>query len=153
MAIKTVIQGLITSLIRTNPALIDKTEHADVEDALLANAYGERISEKDSDATKVITSKNSINTALQYRLTFVKQGRFVNVQGFLINTSALIVGDSDADNYFFEIVGAEYLPTVASTYKFPNGNELIKIDSNKVYYSAIGAGVTKNISFTYFTTN
>ena len=153
MAIKTVIQGLITSLIRTNPALIDKTEHADVEDALLANAYGDRITEKDTDAVKVITSKNTVNTDLQYRLTFVKQGRFVNVQGFLINTSALIVGDTDADNYFFEIVGTEYLPAVAATYKFPNGNELIKINSNKVYYSSIGAGVTKNISLTYFTTN
>ena len=149
MAIKTTIQALISSLIRTNPALIDKTEHADVEDALLANAYGDRVTEKDSDVTKVITSNNSINTALQYRLTFVKQGRFVNVQGFLTNTSALIVSDADADNYFFEIVGAEYLPAVVATYKFPNGNELIKIDSNKVYYSAIGAGVTKNISFTY----
>lgn len=153
MAIKTTIQALISSLIRTNPALIDKTEHADVEDALLANAYGDSVAEKYITVTKVITLNNTINTALQYNLTFVKQGRFVSVQGTISNTSALIVGDSDADNYFFEIVNPEYLPFVAPTYKFPNGNELIKIDSNKVYYSSIGAGVIKNIAFTYFTIN
>jgi len=115
------------------------------------NAYGDRITEKDTSSVKVVTSENTINTSLGYQLTFVKQGRFVNVQGFLINNSASIVGDSAADDYFFEIISSEFLPVVASTYKFPNGNEFIKVENNKIYYSSIGAGVSKKIAFTYFT--
>ena len=145
----------VTSSINTidDGGLNTATEVRDTLNVLKDNSYGDRITEKDSDVTKVVTSENTINTDLQYRLTFVKQGRFVNVQGFLTNTSASIVGYSVVNDYYFEIVGADFLPTVASTFKFPNGNEFIKIDNNKVYYSSIGAGVTKNISFTYFTTN
>ena len=109
MAIKTTIQNLINSLIRSNPALIDKTEHADVEDALLLNSYGNVINE--TELVNTITKKNASNPLLQYNVFFCKQGRKVTIKGYVVNNSALIIGDEDY--HFFQIVDSEYLPSAA----------------------------------------
>jgi len=109
MAIKSVIQGLITSLIRSNPALIDKTEHADVEDALLANSYGTVINE--THLVNSITTENASNPNLQYNVFFCKQGRKVTIKGNLINNSTAIIAGEVSN--FFEIVNSEYFPNFA----------------------------------------
>ena len=109
MAIKTTIQNLINSLIRSNPALIDKTEHADVEDALLLNSYGNVINE--TELVNTITTENASNPLLQYNVFFCKQGRKVTIKGILINNSAFIIGGEDS--HFFQIVDSEYLPSAA----------------------------------------
>ena len=109
MAIKTTIQNLINSLIRSNPALIDKTEHADVEDALLLNSYGNVINE--TQLVNTITTENASNPLLQYNVFFCKQGRKVTIKGNLVNNSALIIGDEAS--HFFQIVDSEYLPSAA----------------------------------------
>lgn len=109
MAIKSVIQGLITSLIRSNPALIDKTEHADVEDALLANSYGTVINE--TQASNTITTENATNPLIEYDVFFCKQGRKVTIKGELVNNSVSIIG-GDTSN-FFEIIDSEYFPNFA----------------------------------------
>lgn len=153
MAIKTTIQSLINSLIRTNPALIDKTEHADVEDALLNSLYGTTQSEKDSSGSNVVTTKNTINTSLLYNVYFLKQGRRVTVYGSIQNNSASIVGHTNADNYYFEITNSEYYPSASSLVQFPNGSDFIKFDSNKFYYSSLGASSSKYFTLTYFTIN
>lgn len=109
MAIKTTIQNLINSLIRSNPALIDKTEHADVEDALLLNSYGNVINE--TELVNTITTKNASAPFLHYNVFFCKQGRKVTIKGLLVNNSAL--GIVDEVSYFFQIVDSEYLPSAA----------------------------------------
>lgn len=109
MAIKTTIQNLINSLIRSNPALIDKTEHADVEDALLLNSYGNVINE--TELVNTITTENASNPLLQYNVFFCKQGRKVTIKGLLVNNSAFIIGNEDS--HFFQIVDSEYLPSAA----------------------------------------
>ena len=107
MAIKTTIQNLINSLIRSNPALIDKTEHADVEDALLLNSYGNVTQE--TRLVNTITTENASNPLLQYNVFFCKQGRKVTIKGNLINNSAFIIGNEVS--HFFQIVDSEYLPS------------------------------------------
>jgi len=156
MAIKTTIQGLINSLIRTNPTLIDKTEHADVEDALLLNSYGDVVNEKAASVTNVITGKNTINTDLLYNINIVKQGRVVTIIGNIQNTSSLIVSDVDTDNFFFEIINPDYFPnTTAALNKYPTyDGAYIKMggtDRKFVYCSSIGASTTIDFSITYFT--
>ena len=156
MAIKTTIQGLITSLIRTNPSLIDKTEHADVEDALLLNSYGDVVTEKADLVAGVITEKNTINTDLLYKVNIVKQGRVVTIIGNIQNTSSLIVSDVDTDNFFFEIINSDYFPnTTAALNKYPTyDGAYIKMggtDRKFIYCSSIGANTTIDFSITYFT--
>ena len=109
MATKVTIQNLINSLIRSNPALIDKTEHADVEDALLLNSYGNVINE--TQLVNTITTENASNPLLKYNVFFCKQGRKVTIKGILINNSASIIGNEDS--HFFQIVDSEYLPSAA----------------------------------------
>ena len=109
MAIKTTIQNLINSLIRSNPALIDKTEHADVEDALLLNSYGNVTNE--TQLVNTITTENASNPLLQYNVFFCKQGRKVTIKGNLVNNSPLII--SGEASHFFQIVDSEYLPSAA----------------------------------------
>ena len=109
MAIKVTIQNLINSLIRSNPSLIDKTEHADVEDALLLNSYGNIINE--TQLVNTITTENASNPLLQYNVFFCKQGRKVTIKGLLVNNSAFIIGNEDS--HFFQIVDSEYLPSAA----------------------------------------
>ena len=72
MAIKATIQNLINSLIRSNPSLIDKTEHADVEDALLLNSYGNVTNE--TQLVNTITTENASNPLLQYNVFFFEEG-------------------------------------------------------------------------------
>ena len=109
MAIKTTIQNLINSLIRSNPALIDKTEHADVEDALLLNSYGNVTNE--TRLVNTITTENASNPFLYYNVFFCKQGRKVTIKGILANSTASIIGNEDS--HFFQIVDSEYLPSAA----------------------------------------
>lgn len=109
MAIKTTIQNLINSLIRSNPALIDKTEHADVEDALLLNSYGNVTNE--TRLVNTITTENASNPFLHYNVFFCKQGRKVTIKGNLANSSASIIGGEVS--HFFQIVDSEYLPSAA----------------------------------------
>ena len=109
MAIKTTIQNLINSLIRSNPALIDKTEHADVEDALLLNSYGNVTNE--TRLVNTITTENASNPFLEYNVFFCKQGRKVTIKGNLANSSASIIGNEAS--HFFQIVDSEYLPSAA----------------------------------------
>ena len=157
MAIKTAIQGLISSLIRTNPSLIDKTEHADIEDALLANSYGDIVNEKNEDIGAIITTKNTINTDLMYKVAIVKQGRVVTMLGSIQNTSSLIVSDVNADNFFFEIIDSDYFPTTtgAAINKYPTyDGAYIKMggtDRKFIYCSSIGANTSIDFSITYFT--
>ena len=78
MAIKVTIQNLINSLIRSNPSLIDKTEHADVEDALLLNSYGNIINEtrQTTSHTSRITNPNLLKTDITYNIFIVKKCYF-----------------------------------------------------------------------------
>lgn len=155
MSIKTTIQGLITTLIRTNPALIDKTEHADVEDALLANLYADVIAETHLSGT--ITDQTS--DANFYSLHFCKQGRKVTVTGVLNNKQLSITSTTS----FFEVVDSEYFPalSVVSGQKIignaSNDNRPIKMrfTANKLLLdgSSLGVGQNVYVTFEYLTEN
>lgn len=117
--------------------------------SLIDELYPVVYSEKDSSLTNDITAKNTINTKLKYNVYFVKQGRMVYVYGSITNNSSEIIDFSSADNFFFEITKDEYQTSLPSTIRFVNGNETIKIQSNKFYYSQIAPNTTKNFNFHY----
>ena len=157
MAIKTTIQNLINSLIRSNPALIDKTEHADVEDALLANSYGTVINE--THLVNTITTENASNPLLQYNVFFCKQGRKVTIKGNLVNNSSLIIGNEDS--HFFKIVDSEYLPSAAiqalgAPTLCVNGSGepvMMYLDNDKLFVYSLGAYGVVYLSIEYLTEN
>lgn len=159
MAIKTTIQNLITSLIRSNSALIDKTEHADVEDALLLNSYGTVFRETQA-TTNTITTKNVSKPTLQYDFFICKQGRKVSLKGSIINNSNSIVGGDL--NWFFEITNYEYLQSTAINTvggvpilcpSVNGGNVKVRIKSNRLIVSTIGANDIVNVDIEYLTEN
>ena len=158
MATKLEIQNLIASNIRSNTALIDKTEHADVEDALLLNSYGTTINE--TTTINNITLKNSSNPLIQYNVFFCKQGRKVTIKGFLINASTSII--SGESSYFFEIVNSDYFqsndidalggfPTICA--KVSGDPAKVYIKNNKICVDFLeGFGVV-NLNIEYLTQN
>ena len=157
MAIKATIQNLINSLIRSNPALIDKTEHADVEDALLLNSYGNVINE--TQLVNTITNENASNPLLQYNVFFCKQGRKVTIKGLLINKSAFIIGNEDS--HFFQIVDSEYLPSAAiqaigAPTLCVNGSGepvMIYLYNDKLFVYSLGAYGVVYLDIEYLTEN
>ena len=157
MAIKTTIQNLINSLIRSNPALIDKTEHADVEDALLLNSYGNVINE--TQLVNTITTENASNPLLQYNVFFCKQGRKVTIKGNLVNNSPLII--SGEASHFFQIVDSEYLPSAAiqaigAPTLCVNGSGepvMMHLDNDKLFVHSLGAYGVVYLNIEYLTEN
>ena len=157
MAIKTTIQNLINSLIRSNPALIDKTEHADVEDALLLNSYGNIINE--THLVNSITTENPSNPNLQYNVFFCKQGRKVTIKGNLVNNSAFTIGNEDS--HFFQIVDSEYLPSAAiqaigaPTLCVNGSGEPVRVlfSDDKLIVDSLGAGGVVYLNIEYLTEN
>ena len=157
MAIKVTIQNLINSLTRSNPALIDKTEHADVEDALLLNSYGNVINE--TQLVNTITNENASNPLLQYNVFFCKQGRKVTIKGLLINKSASIIGNEDS--HFFQIVDSEYLPSAAiqaigAPTLCVNGSGepvMIYLYNDKLFVYSLGAYGVVYLDIEYLTEN
>ena len=159
MATKTTIQNLINSLIRSNPSLIDKTEHADVEDSLLLNSYGDVINE--TQISNTITSANTLIPSLQYNVFFCKQGRKVTIKGNLVNNSPSILGGG-VSAYFFEIIDSEYASNIgvegiggAPTYCATiSGNPVIVyLNNNRLYFETISAFEVVYLNFEYFTEN
>lgn len=148
MAIKTVIQELINSLIRTN-TLIDKTEHADVEDALLLNSYGNIITDTQA-TTNVFTADDAISK--QYNLKIVKQGRFVNISGTLTKNSVGII----ELEYWCAITNSEYLPNNDHEFwgTLENGAPIRLVlysTGQMLIWSPLGASEVINISTVYNT--
>ena len=159
MAIKVTIQNLINSLIRSNPSLIDKTEHADVEDALLLNSYGNIINETRTTTshTSRITNPNLLKENITYNIFIVKQGRLVTIKGFIRNQTGGIVSNSDINDFIFEIVDHEYLPHELSTTTFfpislGTFVEIISAEK-KLYCNQLGAGDLVTFNIQYFTQN
>ncbi len=148
MSTKTILQNLINTNLADDSEIL-ASEHRDVENALVNELFPDIFSEKDSSLTNEITAKNTVNTKLEYIVYFVKQGRMVYVYGSITNTSTEIIDSSNNDNFFFEITNSEYQTSLPGIIRFVNGNETIKIQSNKFYYSQIGAGTTKNFNFHY----
>jgi len=123
-------------------------------DVLKDNAYGTVITETDL-TVNTITAKNSINTSLKYTVNVLKQGRIVTIKGIVRNTSASIVG-SGSNDYFFEIVGSEYLPEITSensifiTYQGTH----VRFDDatrTKLYCSSLGANQSRSFNLFYYT--
>ena len=159
MAIKATIQNLINSLIRSNPSLIDKTEHADVEDALLLNSYGNIISETRTTTshTSRITNPNLLKENITYNIFIVKQGRLVTIKGKIQNQTGGILSNNYADNFIFEIVNYEYLPHELSTIVFFPTALGISVGINgtdkKLYCNQLGDGDLVTFNIQYFTQN
>jgi hypothetical protein len=159
MATKTSIQNLINSLIRSNPALIDKTEHADVEDALLSNAYGTIITETRTTTTAPsrITNPNLIKPDITYSIRIVKQGRLVFISGFVFNQTDEIISNNFTDDFVFNIIDSEYLPSASSPFlTFPTAIGTfvdLKVGDNNFYVNQLGAGTSVDFNIHYFTEN
>ena len=159
MAIKVTIQNLINSLIRSNPSLIDKTEHADVEDALLLNSYGNIINETRTTTshTSRITNPNLLKTNITYNIFIVKQGRLVTIKGIIKNQTGGIVSNSDINDFIFEIVNYEYLPHELSTTTFFPVAQGTFVQFNgtdkKFFCNQLGSGASVTFNIQYFTQN
>ena len=159
MAIKVTIQNLINSLIRSNPSLIDKTEHADVEDALLLNSYGNIINETRTTTshTSRITNPNLLKTNITYNAFIVKQGRLVTIKGRVWNYTGAIVSNSDINDFIFEIVDSEFFPDEFSTATFfpvAQGTFVQFYGTDKkLYFNQLGHGDLATFNIQYFTEN
>ena len=159
MAIKVTIQNLINSLIRSNPSLIDKTEHADVEDALLLNSYGNIIYETRTTTshTSRITNPNLLKTDITYNVYIVKQGRLVTIKGIVFNNTDSIISDNETNDFIFEIVDSEFFPDeLSTTTKFPvvQGTYVrLSGTDKKLYFNQLGAGDLVTFNIQYFTQN
>lgn len=128
---KSEIQTIIDTNIRNNVALIDKTEHADVEDALLNELYQPVITES------YLTNVNFTNNAnFGYNLKLVKQGGIATIRGDIWNTTNNIQGTSsniltfndteflpsdvdgwfseDKDYYIYKFLGVTYLKVLTA---------------------------------------
>ena len=81
MATKLEIQNLIASNIRSNPSLIDKTEHADVEDALLNELF-----------VGQTEANGNANGFIEYSLRFTKKGNYCILTGSFKNVTNIILG-------------------------------------------------------------
>lgn len=147
--ILTNIQNLILSKIRSNPALIDKDEHADVEDALLQNSYG-TVYEEDSGDTTIITTVNPA-FGFDYVVRFCKQGRFVYVNGYIYNNTGSAI--SGTGSYFFEITNTEYKSLYGGFCVGSGGKSIWLSSSNKLYVDSLGAETGLNFTLIYTTEN
>lgn len=159
MATKITIQNLINSLIRNNSSLIDKTEHADVEDALLSNSYGNIITETRTTTTAPsrITNPNLIKPEITYSVSIVKQGRLVFMSGFVFNQTNQIISNDFINDFVFNIVDSEYLPSPSSaSLLFPvaiGSFVELNVNDNNFYVNQLGAGTSVNFNIQYFTQN
>ena len=164
MAIKVTIQNLINSLIRSNPSLIDKTEHADVEDALLLNSYGNIINETRTTTshTSRITTPNGVKTNITYNIFIVKQGRLVTIKGIVFNNTDSIISENETNDFIFEIVDYEYLPSAAiqaiggvPTLCATTSGDTVKMYfyNDKLIVDSLGAGGIVYLNIEYLTEN
>ena len=159
MAIKATIQNLINSLIRSNPSLIDKTEHADVEDALLLNSYGNIINETRTTTshTSRITNPNLLKENIMYNIFIVKQGRLVTIKGIVQNQTGLIMSDRHDHDFIFEIVDSEYLPhELSTTTLFPvSSGAFVQFHATekKLFCNQLGVDDKVTFNIQYFTQN
>lgn len=152
MATKT---NLITAINAQLTAIITQAKVRLASLEIVNELYPTVIDENTSTVSKVVTAENTINTDLTYNVSIAKQGRIVTIQGKITNLSGVIVDDSDTDNFFFEIVDAEYLKRstgVNIRHVCSNGSTLL-ISNNKIYCNQIGAGETIDFEITYFTQN
>ena len=107
----------------------------------------------------VITTKNTVNTSLQYSVKIVKSFRMVFLSGYCFNSSGSIVSNANLDDFFFEITNPEYLPTTANIISpvFPiYGANFIQFGGSgnkRIYINNVGAGQRKDFNIWYFTEN
>ena len=148
MANKLDIQNTINSNIRSNPSLIDKTEHADVEDLQLINSYGDIVNEVTSTAVICVSNSN-----FNFNLNFIKQGRNVTIYGVLESTTATLLG------FGVNILGftnSDFSPSELSDWYSSDGNYYIHTIGGSTFLrvnSAFGGNSSKRINFTYPTKN
>ena len=156
MATKTEIQAFINTIGtgEANTALEFRT--------LLNNMLNDNyptVTVEDNGMTGVITTKNTINTALQYSVKIVKIGRMVFLSGYCLNSSGSIVSNANLDDFFFEITSSEYLPTTANILSpiFPiYGANFIQFGgtgNKRIYINNVGAGQRKDFNIWYYTEN
>lgn len=154
MSIKSVILSLINTKL-ASASNITASEHREVEVALLDNLYPTVINETHA-TTNTITTKNTVNTNLQYNVNIYKQGRTVFINGFIKNNSGSAVND-----FFLKIVGSEYLPApidyagnfyICNTNETLSGLNLATLDENKIR-GIVPANGTVVFSLNYPTLN
>lgn len=134
---KSEIQSIINTNIRNNVSLIDKNEHADVEDALLNSLYGVSNQITSDDLTDTILNKiTSFN--IIYNLNIVKIGGFVSISGFIGNFTGSLIQD-----FIFEFLIDEYKPLNITTgiATFPAN---ISVNPNINTYGVIFATLPNN---------
>lgn len=152
MATKT---NLISAINTQLTAIITQAKVRLASSLIVDELYPTVIDENTATVGKVVTEENTINTNLTYNVSIAKQGRIVTIQGKITNLSDFIIDNSNIDNYFFEIVGGEYLKRstgVNIRHICSNGSTLL-VSNNKVYCNQIGAGETIDFKITYFTQN
>lgn len=148
MANKIDIQNTINNNIRSNPSLIDKNEHADVEDLQLTNSYADVVNEVTSTAVICVSNSN-----FAFNLNFVKQGRNVIIHGTIESMTSTLLGFGVN---IFQFKNTDFLPSDLSNWYSPDGNYYIYTTGGVTYlrvYSTFGGNTSKSINFTYPTKN
>lgn len=88
MGLKTVLTTLINNNIRNKTPKVIKTEHADVEQAIVDELYKAKVT--DSNSTETYTTKNG--TVVTYNITSIKKiGTYIRVDGSYTNTGISIL--------------------------------------------------------------
>lgn len=109
-----------------------------------------------------VTSKNTLNSNLRYNVEILKRGNQVTIKGNVINFGQSVIGNINPNDYFFEIVNAEFLRIDNNiNVVFPViggfGNDFIEVragaTSNKVYVNQIGANQSRQFTIIYTTNN
>lgn len=144
MANKLDIQNIINNNIRSNPSLIDKTEHADVEDLLLINSYGDIVNEVTYTAVICVSNSN-----FAFNLKFIKQGRSVTIHGTIDSIIYTLFGYGVN---IFQFKNTDFLPSNFSDWYSADGSYYISTTGGVTYlrvHSIFGGNSSKSINFTY----
>lgn len=139
------------SLILSNPALIAKTEHSELNNALIDELFPETITVTHANGQGIVQLVSGM--PILFEIKIVKQGCVVNMSGWFANNSNNILGSA----YFIEFINNDYKP--AETFKtlsFTDGisgwiSQIItKVDALGIFNANAMAGLAKyNFNLTY----
>jgi len=132
------------SLILSNPALITKSDHSEVNNALINEIFPETITVTHANGQGIVQLVSGMPILFEIQIT--KQGSVVTMNGWFANNSNNILGSS----YFVEFLNDDYKPSDAVTaLAFTDGlngwiAEIItKVDNLGIYNATAMPGQSK----------
>lgn len=139
------------SLILSNPALITKTNHSELNIALINELFPEIITVTHNNGQGIVQLVSGMPILFEFKI--IKQGGVVTINGWFANNSNNILGNS----YFIEFLNNDYKPSdEVTTLSFAEGYNgwiaeiITKVDTLGIYNATAMAGLSKfNFNLTY----